>query len=56
MGFRAVKNRLTVATRKNFENILEYGSRTRTRFKDHFYLQYVRDTLNLMLSISPNKC
>ena len=42
---RAVKSRLTLATRNNFENILEYESGQRTRFKDHLSFQSVRDTL-----------
>ena len=50
---RAVKSRLTLATRNNFENILEYESGQRTRFKDHLSFQYVRDTLKSYVIYKP---
>ena len=42
MGFKSSEK---PSNENNFENILEYESGQRTRFKDHLSLQYVRDTL-----------
>ena len=44
----AVEQWKVVAMRNNFENVLEYESRQRTRFEDNASPQYVRDTLSYL--------